>query len=61
MAASADTNGAVPREPLEASWRAQVDGIPRHEIVFIEHSKHFVMLYQLSAFQQALDHFLAGK
>ena len=58
---AADTNGQAPRGPLEASWHAQVDAIPRHEIVFIEHSKHFVMLDQPSAFQQALDRFLAGK
>ena len=58
---AADTNGEVPRGPLEASWRAQVDAIPRHEIVFIEHSKHFVMLDQPTAFQQALDRFLAGE
>jgi pimeloyl-ACP methyl ester carboxylesterase len=58
---AADTDGAIPRGPLEASWHAQVDPIPRHQIVFIEHSKHFVMLDQPSAFQQALDGFLAGK
>jgi len=58
---AADTNGEVPRGPLEASWHAQVDAIPRHEIVFIEHSKHFVMLDQPSAFQQALDRFLVDK
>jgi len=58
---AADTNGEVPRGPLEASWHAQVDAIPRHEIVFIEHSKHFVMLDQPAGFQQALDRFLVGK
>jgi pimeloyl-ACP methyl ester carboxylesterase len=58
---AADTNGEVPRGPLEASWRAQVEAIPRHEIVFVEHSKHFVMLDQPSTFQAALDRFLAGK
>jgi pimeloyl-ACP methyl ester carboxylesterase len=61
LVVAADTNGDVPRGPLEASWHAQVDAIPRHEIVFVEHSKHFVMLDQPAAFQGALDQFLAGK
>jgi N-formylmaleamate deformylase len=61
LVVAADTNGEVPRRPLEASWRAQVDAIPRHEIVFVEHAKHFVMLDQPAAFQGALDRFLAGK
>jgi pimeloyl-ACP methyl ester carboxylesterase len=61
LVVAADTNGVVPRDALEASWRAQVDAIPRHEVVFIEHSKHFVMFDQPSAFQAALDRFLVGK
>jgi pimeloyl-ACP methyl ester carboxylesterase len=56
---AADIAGQVPRATLEASWRAQVDAIPRHEIVFVEHSRHFVMLDQPAAFQEALDRFLA--
>src|SRR5262249_8869568 len=31
LVVAADTNGEVPRGPLEASWRAQIDAIPRHE------------------------------
>jgi pimeloyl-ACP methyl ester carboxylesterase len=61
LVVAADTNGDVPRGPLEASWRAQIDAIPRHEIVFVEHSKHFVMLDQPAAFQASLDRFLTGK
>jgi pimeloyl-ACP methyl ester carboxylesterase len=61
LVVAADTNGEVPRGPLEASWRAQIDAIPRHEIVFVDHSKHFVMLDQPAAFQATLDRFLSGK
>jgi pimeloyl-ACP methyl ester carboxylesterase len=56
---AADTDGAAPRTQLEAVWRAQVDSIPHHELVVIEHSKHFVMLDQPDAFYAALDAFLA--
>ena len=45
----------------EAAWHAQVDAIPNHRIVFIEHSRHFVMLDQPDAFYGALDEFFAGK
>jgi N-formylmaleamate deformylase len=58
---AADTNGQAPRQRAEADWHAQVDAIPKHQIVFIEHSKHFVMLDQPSAFYSALDQFIARK
>jgi pimeloyl-ACP methyl ester carboxylesterase len=61
LAIIADINGEVPRPALEASWRAQIDAIPKHELVVIEHSKHFVMLDQPEAFYAALDKFLASK
>jgi len=57
----ADGNGERPRDALEKSWHAQVDPIPRHELVIVEHSKHFIMLDQPQALYAALDKFLAAK
>jgi len=59
LAIVADGNGAVPRAALEATWHAQVDKVPNHELVVIEHAKHFLMLDQPEAFYAALDAFLA--
>lgn len=56
---AADDNGEVPRAALEATWQAQLANIPSHELVLIEHSKHFVMIDQPVAFDAALDAFLA--
>jgi pimeloyl-ACP methyl ester carboxylesterase len=58
LAIVADGNGQIPRAALDASWHAQIDAIPHHELVVIEHSKHFVMLDQPDAFYAALDKFL---
>ena len=57
----ADTAGEVPRDRLEAAWRAQVDAVPKHELAVVEHSKHFVMLDQPDAFYAALDKFIFAK
>jgi len=59
VAIVADGNGTIPRAALEASWHAQIDKVPAHELVVIEHSKHFVMQDQPEAFYAALDAFLA--
>jgi pimeloyl-ACP methyl ester carboxylesterase len=56
----ADGNGQIPRDALDASWHAEIDAVPHHELVVIEHSKHFVMLDQADAFYVALDKFLAA-
>jgi N-formylmaleamate deformylase len=58
---AADTNGLVDRDTLEKAWRAQVDPIPRHELVIVEHAKHFIMLDQPAVLDAALDKFLAAK
>jgi pimeloyl-[acyl-carrier protein] methyl ester esterase len=55
----ADGGGQLPRDKVEAAWHAQVDLIPRHDLVIIEKSKHFLMLDQPEAFYAALDAFLA--
>jgi pimeloyl-ACP methyl ester carboxylesterase len=56
---AADTDGQAPRADIETSWKAQLDPIPHHELIVIDHSKHFVMLDQPDAFYAALDGFLA--
>lgn len=56
---AADTHGQAPRAALEAVWSAQLATIPAHELVVIDHSKHFVMFDQPDAFYAALDGFLA--
>jgi pimeloyl-ACP methyl ester carboxylesterase len=61
VAIVADNDGQVPREALEATWHAQIDKIAHHDLVVIEHAKHFVMLDQPDAFNAALDKALAQK
>jgi len=61
VAIVADNDGQVPREALEATWHAQIDKVAHHDLVVIEHAKHFVMLDQPDAFQAALDKVLAQK
>lgn len=56
---AADTDGKAPRAMLEAAWGAQIAPIPSHELVVVDHSKHFVMFDQPDAFYAALDGFLA--
>jgi N-formylmaleamate deformylase len=58
---AADGLYQTPRERLEATWHAQIDAIPRHELVIIEKSKHFVMLDQPEAFYAALDKIIFAK
>lgn len=55
----ADSDGQMPRPMIEATWKAQLDAIPTHDIVVIDHSKHFVMVDQPDAFYAAVDAFLA--
>jgi pimeloyl-ACP methyl ester carboxylesterase len=55
----ADSDGQMPRAAIEATWKAQLDAIPMHDLVVIEHSKHFVMVDQPDAFFAAVDAFLA--
>ncbi len=59
VAIVADNDGQVPRAALEATWHAQIDKVSHHELIVIEHSKHFVMLDQPDAFHAALDKALA--
>jgi pimeloyl-ACP methyl ester carboxylesterase len=56
---AADVDGQMPRAAVEAAWHAQVDAIPSHELVVVDHSKHFIMLDQPEALYAALDAFLA--
>ena len=56
---AADADGQVPRASIEASWNAQLATIPTHELLVIDHSKHFVMIDQPDAFYAALDAYLA--
>lgn len=58
---AADTNGLIGRAELEKAWHSQIDPIPRHELVIVEHSKHFIMLDQPAFLDAALDKFLAAK
>jgi pimeloyl-ACP methyl ester carboxylesterase len=55
----ADSDGQMPRPMIEATWKAQLAPIPAHDIIVIEHSKHFVMVDQPDAFFSAIDAFLA--
>lgn len=59
LAIVADSDGQMPRPMIEATWKAQVAAIPTHDVVVIEHSKHFVMVDQPEAFFAAVDAFLA--
>jgi N-formylmaleamate deformylase len=59
VAIVADGGGALPRDKVEAAWRAQLAAIPHNELVIVDKSKHFVMLDQPDAFYAALDAFLA--
>ena len=49
----------APRNVIESTWKAQIDKIPVHDVVVIEHSKHFVMVDQPEAFYAAIDAYLA--
>jgi N-formylmaleamate deformylase len=53
--------GGVPQEmqaAVRAEYEAQVASIPEHQVVFLEHARHFVMLDDPQAFFAALDDFL---
>jgi pimeloyl-ACP methyl ester carboxylesterase len=56
---AADADGQMPRDAIEATWNAQLQTIPSHELIVVEHSKHFVMQDQPDAFYAALDAYLA--
>lgn len=58
---AADGDGEIPRPAVEAAWHAQIDAIPHHELFVADHAKHFVFLDQPTAFQAALDRFLAKR
>jgi pimeloyl-ACP methyl ester carboxylesterase len=48
------------RAEVEARWGAQIDRIPRHRLVVIPESRHYVMFDAPGAFFAELDRFLAG-
>jgi N-formylmaleamate deformylase len=53
--------GGVPptmQEAVRAIYQAQVASIPDHQVVFLEHARHFVMLDDPAGFFAALDAFL---
>ncbi len=58
---AADGGGELPRAPLEQTWHAQIDAAPKHELVVVDHARHFVMVDQPEAFYAALDKFLSGR
>lgn len=49
------------RDKVEATWKAQVDAIPHHELVVVDGAKHFVMLDKPDAFYAQLDKALTAK
>jgi pimeloyl-ACP methyl ester carboxylesterase len=61
LVVAAGTSGATPRDALEKAWRAQIEAVPRKELIVVDHAKHFVMLDQPAALYAALDKFLAAK
>jgi pimeloyl-ACP methyl ester carboxylesterase len=57
------TTGNIPPEALgevEQHYREQLDPIPKHELVLVKDSKHFVMFDAPNAFFSHLDRFLAS-
>ena len=56
----ADMKGQIPRDALVSTWNGLIAAIPRHELVVIDDSRHFVMLDQPDAFYAALDKSLSG-
>jgi N-formylmaleamate deformylase len=56
---AADADGQMPRDAIEATWNAQLQAIPSHELIVVEHSKHFVMQDQPDVFYATLDAYLA--
>jgi pimeloyl-ACP methyl ester carboxylesterase len=56
----ADMKGQTPRDALVSTWNGLIAAIPRHELVVIDDSRHFVMLDQPEAFYAALDKSLSG-
>ncbi|TMQ06635.1 MAG: alpha/beta hydrolase [Deltaproteobacteria bacterium] len=55
-----DMKGQMPRDALVSTWNGLIAAIPRHELVVIDDSKHFVMLDQPEAFYAALDKSLSA-
>lgn len=49
------------RDTIEATWKAQVDAIPHHQLVVVDGAKHFVMLDKPDAFYAQLDAALSAK
>lgn len=49
------------RDKLEATWHAQVDAIPHHELDVVDGAKHYVMLDKPDAFYAALDKAIRAK
>lgn len=56
----ADMKGQMPRDTLVSTWNGLTAAIPRHDLVVIDDSRHFVMLDQPEAFYAALDRSLSG-
>src|ERR1051325_2323515 len=55
-----DMKGQLPRDTLVSTWNGLTAAIPRHELVVIDDSRHFVMLDQPEAFYTVLDKSLSG-
>lgn len=49
------------RDKLEATWKAQVDAIPHHELDVVDGARHFVMLDKPDAFYALLDKAVSAK
>jgi pimeloyl-ACP methyl ester carboxylesterase len=54
VAAGVDRQGE-PREKIEATWHAQIDAIPHHDLHVVDGAMHFVMLDKPDAFYALLD------
>jgi N-formylmaleamate deformylase len=61
VAAGETSDPSETRDKVEATWRAQVDAIPHHELDIVDGAKHFVMLDKPDAFYALLDKALTAK
>jgi pimeloyl-ACP methyl ester carboxylesterase len=59
LVVAADGDGQIPRDMLEGTWNAQLQTIPTHELIIVDHTKHFVMQDQPDVFYATLDAYLA--
>jgi pimeloyl-ACP methyl ester carboxylesterase len=54
IVAAGESHGEPPGR-IEATWHAQIDAIPHHDLQVVAGAKHFVMLDKPDAFYALLD------